>query len=626
MRIPIRPHGASLLLPLLLSTTKEFTNMRIPLTTVVAATLLASGTLKAETLDPIVVTANNTAQPLSTVTAPTYVITEEEIAEKGWETVAEVLQHVPGISISHSGGLGKTTNIYLRGLSSNGILFLIDGQMVADPSNTTLAPQIENLPLSNVARIEVVAGPQSGIWGANASGGVIHIITRKAGANHFTVKVGSENTRQFTAHLSKRFQGGDLSVYVASLDTEGFTALKLYGSNGSGDEKDGYQQTDLGFKVGIDADQHHRFELQLDKTAAQAQFDSAFPYDPNSTADANERNLLNKVARYRYAKDALTGTLQIAEYTIDRTSYSAYGPYGSKGNLTTVSAKLGYAYAPSSHIQMAGGNQRIQGNSDAYWHDWVGVTHVHRLGSLSLVEALRYDNYDRFKDATTGKLGIKVPLFGDMHLKANYGTGYNAPSAFQVGYQNTQTLKPEKVEGWDIALSGLGASLTYFDQSIHDQIVFDYTTYDRYRNAQGSRTYKGYVLTYQQGFGDWHINLNHTWLEARNDQGQLLARRPLQEGSLMIDYYGFSRWHLGAVIRRVGDYYDGDGRSGTNLGNYTVVDATVNYGLNRHFTLFAKGINLFNQDYYLATDQNNPPQYGYNTGGFQWRLGLRGKF
>jgi outer membrane cobalamin receptor len=115
-------------------------------------------------------------------------------------------------------------------------------------------------------------------------------------------------------------------------------------------------------------------------------------------------------------------------------------------------------------------------------------------------------------------------------------------------------------------------------------------------------------------------------LEARNDQGQLLARRPLQEGSLMLDYYGFSQWHLGTVIRHVGDYYDTDGTSGANLGNYTVVDLAVNYNLNRHFAVFAKAINLFDEDYYLAADQNNPPQYGYNTGGFQWRIGLRGTF
>jgi len=600
--------------------------MRTSLTTIAAATLLVSGALKAETVDPVVVTANNTEQPLSTVTTPTYVITRDEIEEKGWETVAEALQHVPGVSITNSGGLGKATTIYIRGQNGNGILFMIDGIMVADPSNITLSPHIENLPLANVARIEVVEGPQSGIWGANASGGVINIITQQAGHNNFSLKIGSENTRQFTANLGKRFKAGDFAVYVANINTDGYTALKPYGSSGKGYEKDGYQQTDVGFKIGVNASKYHRFELQLDKTEAAAQFDNAYPYDPNSTADANERSLLNKVARYYYTKGAVKGRLQISEYTVDRTTYSAYGPYGSKGNLTTFSGKVGYDYAPSSNIQVAAGNQRIQGNSDAYWHDWIGVTHVHKLSSISLVEALRYDNYDRFKDATTGKVGLMVPLVSGVQIKANYGAGYNAPSAFQVGYQNTQTLKPEKVEGWDISLSGLGATLTYFDQSIKDQIAFDYTTFDRYYNTKGTNTYKGYVFSYQRGFGNWHINLNHTWLEARNDQGQLLARRPLQEGSLMIDYYGFSRWHLGTVIRHVGDYYDTDGQSGANMGNYTVVDATVNYDLNRHFTLFAKGINLFDEDYYLAADQNNPPQYGYNTGGFQWRIGLRGKF
>ena len=575
-------------------------------------------------LDPVVVTANNIQQPLSTITSPTYVITRDEIDEKGWETVAEVLQHIPGISITNNGGLGQTTSVLIRGQGGNGILFLIDGEMIAAPSNTTLSPLIENLSLANVARIEVVEGPQSGIWGANASGGVVNIITRKAGSNTFAVKVGSENTRQMSATVGKRFDGGDFSVYFANLSTDGHSALKPYGSRGTGYEKDGYRQSDIGFKVGIDATPHHRFEIQLDRTTASAEFDNSS--DPDSTAEHNERTLLNKVLRYRYQNHGWQGRLQVSEYTIERTSYSSYGPYPSKGNLTTFEGNLGYRYTPHNTLQLAAGNQRIQGNSDAYWHNWGGLTHVHQLGRVSLVEAIRYDNYDRFKDATTGKIGMGLPLAGDLAVKANYGTSYNAPSPFQVGYQNTRNLKPEKTDGWDASLQGWGATLTYFDQTVKDQITFDYTTFDRYYNAAGKNTYKGWQFSYQRGFGAITLGLNYTWLEARNDQGQLLPRRPLQAGNLLLDYYPTAKWHVGTVIHHIGDMYDTTGSTGYNLGNYTLVDLTADYVINRHFTVFAKAINLFDEDYATAADQNNPPQYVYNSGGFQWRIGLRGTF
>ena len=589
---------------------------------------LLPGLTQAAQLDPVVVTANNLQQPLSSTISPTYVVTREEIDEKGWETVAEVLQHLPGITITNNGGIGQATNVLIRGQNGNGILFLIDGEMVADPSNTTLSPQIENLPLSNVERIEVVQGPQSGVWGANASGGVINFITRKAGTNAFSVQAGSENTRRFSAILGQRFKGGDFSIHVAELNTDGYTAIKPYGSNGKGHEKDGYHQSDIGFKIGIDANEHHRFEIQLDRTTASAEFDNTYPsYDPDNTDNRNERTLLNKVARYRYQNDRWQGRLQISEYTVDRISYSGYGAYPYQGNLTTFAGQLGYRYAGQDTLQLSAGNQRVQGNSDAYWHDWAGLTHVHHLGRLSLVEALRYDNYDRFKDATTGKIGLSLPLLNGVNLKANYGTGYNAPSPFQVSYGKTKDLKPESTTGWDATLSGYGAQLTYFDQETTDAITYAGTwPNDYYTNASGKNTYKGWLFSYQRAIGPVALALNYSWLEARNDQGQLLLRRPLQEGSLLLDYYPNTKWHVGTVIHHIGDMYDTNGSTGYNLGNYSVVDLKVDYSLNRHFTVFAKAINLFDEDYATAGDQNNPPQYVYNTGGFQWRIGLHGKF
>jgi vitamin B12 transporter len=318
---------------------------------------------------------------------------------------------------------------------------------------------------------------------------------------------------------------------------------------------------------------------------------------------------------------------KILEYKIDRTSYSSFGASTFKGNVTTHSTLVGYQYTSDSTLQLSAGNQRLQGKNNAYWHDYVGITHTHKVGSISLVEAIRYDNYDKFKDATTGKVGIKIPLVNLASLSANYGTSYNAPSAFQVGYGQTQNLKPESTTGWDITLNAFGAFLTYFDQETQDAIVYGGVwPNDYYTNASGKTTYKGWQFGYQRSFNDLALNLNYSWLEARNDQGQLLGRRPQQEGSVMLDYYGFSKWHLGTVIRHVGDYYDTDGTSGENLGNYTLIDANIDYMLNKHFTIYAKAINLFNVDYYTATDQNNPPQYGYNTGGFQWRVGLRGNF
>ena len=178
-----------------------------------------------------------------------------------------------------------------------------------------------------------------------------------------------------------------------------------------------------------------------------------------------------------------------------------------------------------------------------------------------------------------------------------------------------------------MTLGGYGAQLTYFDQESKDAITYGGTyPNDYYTNASGKNTYKGWQFSYQRAIGPVALALNYSWLEARNDQGQLLLRRPLQEGSLLLDYYPNAKWHVGTVIRHIGDMYDTNGSTGYNLGNYSVVDLKVDYAINRHFTVFAKAINLFDEDYATAADQKNPPQYVYNSGGFQWRIGLRGKF
>jgi len=599
--------------------------MKKTLISAAIAGTMVSNISYATQLDPVVVTANNLKQPLSTVTSTTYILTRDDIEERGWETIAEALSSLPGINISRNGGPGTSTSVHVRGQSGQGVLFMIDGEMIADPSNISLSPLVENLSLDQVERIEVVLGPQSGIWGANASGGVINIITRKAGRQTLLLETGSENSRRISATASKKSERYSLLASIASLNTEGYTAVKKFGTSGKHDEKDGFQQDDVLFKASISPTPDHTVGFSLQHTAATTEFDN--PNDPNETATYNERDLLNKRAWYAYQHDRFNMKLSVSEYTVDRTSYSAYGPYSAHGNLTSWQALAGYAYAPESTLQVIAGNQRIQGNTDAYWHDFAGLTHVHRLGPLYFTEAVRQDHFDKFEDATTGKIGFKLPFKKGFSLQGNYGTSYNAPSAFQVGYGATQNLKPESGEGWDLGLSILGATLTYYEQTVKDAIIYAGTwPNDYYTNANGKNHYSGWEFSYERGWGDWHIGLNYTWQEARDDNHTFLARIPHDKGTLTLDYYGLPKWHIGTEIRHVGDYYDTAGSSGENLGNYTLVNLKVDYTINRNFTVYAKAINLFDKDYYTAADQANPHQYGYNTGGFQWRIGLNGTF
>ncbi|WP_294948700.1 TonB-dependent siderophore receptor [Sulfurivirga sp.] len=595
--------------------------------------LATAGTAQAASLEPIVVTPNDLDQPLEQVTDTTYVITRQEIDAYGWNTLVDALEHLPAISFVRNGGLGTTTNLYMRGQGGNALLVMIDGVQIADPSNTSLSPLFENLMLDDVERIEVTMGPQSGIWGNNASAGVINIITRGGNKNRFSIMGGSENTRSMHAKVHVGDDRLGFSAAVGTIGTDGFTAIKPYGTSGSGHERDGFTQTDMSFNVHFSPATHHRFEAGYRKTDADLEYDTTYPsYDPDDAFSTTQMRMSLKHLRYQYANGSVLARLQLSENETERDYYGTY-----TGLLTTAEGKIAWKYWKENRINLSGGTQKVKGNNPgpygfnaSYWHDFYGLTHAHRIGPVRLVEAIRQDNFNAFKDKTTGKIGFKTPLVAGMHLSANYGTAYNAPSAYQIANispsKQTGELKPESTEGWDATLSLFGLDITRFDSRTRHLIRYDLAGYTGYYNLTGTAHFDGWTVSYQRRFSPFSIQLNGTIQEARDDQGKQLIRVPKQMANATLDWFGLPRTHVALTLHYVGDTYDKAGSGQINLGRYATVDMVINHALNQHFTLFAKAINLLDRDYYLAVDQQNPPQYGYNTGGFQWRIGLRGKF
>jgi len=150
------------------------------LSLITATLLLTTHTFADVTLEDITVTtASKSSQKLTGITANTAVITAQEIEERGYTTVAEALNSLAGISTTQNGGLGQTTSVYLRGMNSKRTLVLIDGVRTNDLTGTSGSPYADMM-IDDIAQIEVIKGAQSGVWGADASAGVINIITKKS--------------------------------------------------------------------------------------------------------------------------------------------------------------------------------------------------------------------------------------------------------------------------------------------------------------------------------------------------------------------------------------------------------------------------------------------------------------
>ncbi|MDG4812419.1 TonB-dependent receptor [Hydrogenovibrio sp. 3SP14C1] len=587
-----------------------------------------------QNLDKIVVTANKTEQTPLSVTANISIITAEEIEQKHYQTLDDAVKTLPGITIKKSGGSGQQTSIFLRGASSSDrqVLILQDGIELTDPSG--FGASIANIQLSNVERIEIIKGPQSGTWGANASAGVINIITKKGGKHaSVNLKTGSFNTKVLSSTLGAGNDKVDFLVHFNQHTTDGFSVIRKYNESQSRFENDAFKQTDVGFKLGLSPVKNHRFETTVNQTAATADYDSGSNPDDttsNSVYDSTTRQL-----QYLYSGQAVSTKLFVQEHHIERTLNDAnYGTSQYKASIEEYGGQATLEYRSTDQLTVSANSKHYRniGSKQDFYNTGVGANNTNLLtDTLVLTEALRYDEFNRFENATTGKIGLKNHFTSNVFVGVNYGTGYNVPSLYQLSTNNPVELKPESIEGYDVTLGAYNATLTYFKSTTEDLITAQGSwPSNYYANAAGKTLNEGVEFDYRQTLKaiETDFGFNATWLNARNKDNQVLAYHPEQTANLTFDYFGLPQTQIGLVTHYTGTVYSADDRQGAQIGEYFVTDLTANFHINSHLSLYGQVLNLFNQQYvegvvdYPAT--NSVPNYVYSTGGLQAFLGIKG--
>src|SRR5574344_270989 len=232
----------------------------------VASFLIATNLYSQQTssLDEITISsATKSEEKLKNVTANVDVITAEDIESRKFKTVIEALNSLSGVSISSNGGIGQTSSVYLRGMDSKRTLVLIDGIRYNDPSGFGGA-NFEHLMINDIERIEVIKGAQSSIWGADASAGVINIITKSSqdGTHgNATIEYGRYNSKIARANISHKNENFDAKLGVTRVDTDGFSAIAPKSSEAKKYEKDGYENTTIDLKLGYNFDDSNRVSL-----------------------------------------------------------------------------------------------------------------------------------------------------------------------------------------------------------------------------------------------------------------------------------------------------------------------------------------------------------------------------
>jgi vitamin B12 transporter len=602
----------------------------------VASVLLATTNLfSAQNLETIeIVSATNSTQSIKDVTSNINVITKEEIEEKHFTTVTEALNTIPGISFTTSGSLGSTTSVYLRGMDSKRTLVLIDGIRYNDITGLSGAP-FEHLMISNIERIEVVKGAQSGVWGADASAGVINIITKTANTGtHGDVEVeyGSYNTKKFAMNLSQKTDKYYVQGSIDKTETDGFSSYVAkrssinYGKRGDelGYDNDGYDSLTLNLKAGYNIDDSNKIDLAYTSIDADSDYD-AYNSDANNTSTTKDNF---STVSYQNKNDFATTDVYVKKSIFDREYTEPLGWTQKSyfdGDVNEYGAKTNIPYLNETSFLVLGADYKTFEHkndlNEEYNNKGLFVSNSNKFNDNQTIitESLRFDDYDKFDNKTTGKIGIKQYLVSDLNVSSNYGTAYNVPTLYNL-YSNygNEDLNAESTKSYDLQVEYQGISATYFDTKIDNMIDFDTSTYT-YANIDGTSTLKGYELAYKKDvLKDTFINLSYTSLDAKNSDGEYLARRAQSQIGYGVDYYGISKFHFNVNGQYIGDRYSSTNKTGVNTGNYTVWNSVVNYQINKTFSTYLKVDNIFNK-YYQTVD-------GYATAERSAYVGLKASF
>ena len=562
------------------------------------------------------------------------VITSEEIRNSGKQSVEEVIKGSAGIDVVANGGPGTLASVFLRGADAKNTLLLIDGVPANDPSDANRAPNFSSLTVDNIDRIEIVRGTVSFLYGSNASAGVINIITKKGTSTPESfagVEGGAYATYKLYGGTSGQQGILNYSVGISRLKTDGFSATdqnnRWINPAGKLFEKDGYDNTTLSGNFGVQLNQQITLETVLRYTKANVAYDYTGQDTPGLNQDSNQ--LSGRIALKMNYKPLLSTIYynvidQDRSYLDSGTLSSTFNGHrydiGWQGDLAVAdnnSVSVGLDYQQESMINENFGSyaslfdKGIGSNSMFLQDQW-------HLGELNLVGGLRYEDNDKFGSKTTYRIAPSYTI-NDTVLKFSYGTGFRAPSLYELysPYGNTQ-LTAETSAGWDTGFEQkvserLKFGVTYFRMDYDNRIDFDLATY----------TYAQYAgLTKTQGvesFVEWKpvdpllLACNYTYTSTADTLGNALLRRPKNKVGLTGTGKLSKRVKISTNMQWVGTRIDHgvEGQRTGQLPSYFLLNMTGSFQLTDKVELYGRVDNVFNAYYEDAWGYATPGRSAY---------------
>ncbi len=585
------------------------------------------------TSENVVVSATRIPTPVAEVGSSVTLVTATDIAARQERSLPDALETVPGLFVEQSGGLGGQTSIFMRGSNSNQTKVLLDGIDLSDPSTPNDAADIGKLLTGDIAKVEVLRGPQSGLYGSDAIGGVINIVT-KSGEGPLKL-TGEAEGGSFDTLNQRASASGSLDNFHYSITVDHVHAgatpvtppsLLLPGEKSHDDFYDGVQaSTKLGWDVtgNFDLGFVGHYGSSLGKVTNDAFDPVTFVGFPSATQ--------TRVATLQFDNRA-TAHLMLWDGRLDQTIGFGFtdaitsdadpdNGYGlSKGQRT----KFDY----QGNIGVADGETLVVGAETARDSDRAGYSFGFPSGPTTGITtnagygeldsdlgngihddaAIRYDDNSRFGNKLTYHIAPAwlIDATGTK-VKASFGTGFKSPALQELfgGFGANPNLKPETSTGYDAGFEqslwgSISGGATWFHNDIKNLIVngpapdFLYGNIGRAR-TQGAETFLAWKTT-----DTLSLRADYTYTDAIDATTKLaLLRRPRNRASLTGDWQALSGLSLDATLMVTGPQSDIGRESGITekLGGYAVLNLAASYKLTDTWSLFGRIENATDSDY-----------------------------
>ncbi|MBM4032392.1 MAG: TonB-dependent receptor [Planctomycetes bacterium] len=610
----------------------------------------------------VVITATRLETLYEQVGSSITVIARQELERRKQTTVLEVLRGVPGLDVAQAGPAGGQASVFIRGTKSEHTLVLVDGIELNDPISPARSFDWAHLTTDNVERIEVLRGPQSTLYGSDAIGGVINIITRKGkGKPSVTLTTEGGSRRTFRESLSALGATPvfNYAVSASHLRTDGVSQAARWDGNR---EADGYRNCTFATKLGFTPAENFEVDVItrcVDGRVDLDNFGGVLGDDPNYTSHVRQ-HFFRTQGRLKLFRGRWEQKFGVSYSDHERTTRNNTDPAHPfdlerslyRGRVLKADWQHNLYLHETNTLTLGLETEEERGKSHYYsesmWGPWetrlpwrsARMNSVYVQDQISLWNrwfttiGARLDDHEQFGSKATYRVATIYHIRETgTRLKASHGTGFKAPTLYQLyaaRYGNA-ALQPEESKGCDIGVEQdlfggrLTLGATCFRNKVKNLIEYDYVTWQYYNTGLDAR---GIELTATARPLD-NLTITASCTHQRSEDtetGQRFVRRPRHKASLNVNYRPIPKLNLNLGVLCVGPredvFFDNvnwwNPPRRVTLHRYVLVNAAASYDVTKNIQVFGRVENLLDRRYEEVQ--------GYGTPGIGFFAGVRGSF